>query len=90
MRRLLHAHPNVEIVGEASSLVEAERSIAELELHAVFVDIELGDGNGMEIWNRLAEKPQVVFVTGRRRSAGAPCFPIPCGHRIRSLATGQK
>lgn len=69
LRRLLQAHGNVEVIGEAGSLTEAENALAELKPNAVFMDIELGDGNGMDMWNRLAAKPMVVFVTAHASHA---------------------
>jgi two-component system LytT family response regulator len=61
--RLLKAHEDIEVVGEASSHAEATAIIATLEPDAVFMDIELGDGDGMELWADLTHRPFVIFVT---------------------------
>ena len=63
MQRLLQAHPELEIVGVAASLAEAQHSIATAKPDAVFLDIELGDGSGMAFWAGLAQRPDVVFTT---------------------------
>ena len=64
MRRLLAAHPNVEIVGEAETLDEAVAAIERTEPQLVFLDIELGNrGDGFDLLARLARPPLIVFVT---------------------------
>ena len=44
MRRLLAAHPDVEILGEADSTETARAHIASLQPDLIFLDIELGGG----------------------------------------------
>lgn len=64
MRRLLAAHPTVEIVGEAETLDEAIAAIERTEPQLVFLDIELGNrGDGFDLLARLARPPLIVFVT---------------------------
>jgi two-component system LytT family response regulator len=64
MRRLLAAHPEVEIVGEASSIEEAVASIRQSQPELVFLDIELGgDSDGFDLLSKLERPPVVVFVT---------------------------
>ena len=64
MRRLLAAHPEVEIAGEAESLSEALAAIARTEPELVFLDIELGGGeDGFDLLATLKRPPMVVFVT---------------------------
>jgi two-component system LytT family response regulator len=63
MRRLLAAHPTVEIVGEADSVGEATRAIARLQPQLVFLDIELGGNDGFDLLAGLERPPIVVFVT---------------------------
>jgi two-component system, LytTR family, response regulator len=63
MRRLLAAHPIVEIVGEAESLDEAINAIERTQPQLLFLDIELGGGDGFDLLAALARPPIVVFVT---------------------------
>jgi two-component system LytT family response regulator len=62
MRRLLAAHP-VEIVGEADSVPSALQAIERTRPQAVFLDIELGGGDGFDVLAALEQPPVVVFVT---------------------------
>lgn len=62
MRRLLAAHP-VEIVGEAESVASALEAIERTRPQALFLDIELGGGDGFELLAALERPPVVVFVT---------------------------
>ena len=63
LKRLLTPHRLVDVVGEASSHGEAVRLIDELRPDAAFMDIELGDGDGLDLWSCLLHPPLVVFVT---------------------------
>lgn len=64
MRRLLAAHPDVEIVGEADSNESARAHIIGLRPDLVFLDIELGGGgDGFDLLDSLERPPIVVFVT---------------------------
>lgn len=63
MRRLLAAHPEVEIVGEAEGVSDALREIERTRPQLVFLDIELGGADGFDLLARLETPPVVVFVT---------------------------
>ena len=63
LRRLLAAHPDVEIVGEADTLSRARAALEELHPDLVFLDIELdGSGDGFDLLQGLEKRPIVVFV----------------------------
>jgi two-component system LytT family response regulator len=62
MRRLLAVHP-VEIVGEADSVSSALQAIERTRPQALFLDIELGGGDGFDVLAALERPPVVVFVT---------------------------
>lgn len=63
MRRLLAAHPTVEIVGEADGAQQAITAIERTQPQLVFLDIELGSGDGFDLLAALDRPPIVVFVT---------------------------
>jgi len=63
LRRLLAAHSEVEIVGEARGGEEALVLIAKLAPDLIFLDIQMPGMNGFELLERLEDLPQVVFTT---------------------------
>jgi two-component system, LytTR family, response regulator len=63
LRRLLANHPEVEIVGEAESVAAALQAIEQTEPQLVFLDIELGSGDGFDLLAALESPPIIVFVT---------------------------
>jgi two-component system LytT family response regulator len=63
LRRMLAAHPEVEVVGEAGSAAEAERAVAELAPEVVFLDIQMPQRTGFQLLEALEDLPQVVFTT---------------------------
>jgi len=63
LRRLLAAHPEVEVVGEAGSAKEAERAIETLAPDLLFLDIQMPQSTGFQLLESLEDAPQVVFTT---------------------------
>lgn len=63
IRRLLSAHPNVEIAGEAESIPEAMEMILRTQPALLFLDIELDGGDGFDLLETLEHAPKVVFIT---------------------------
>jgi len=67
LRRLLAAHPEIEIIGEARDGLEAVRKIEDLKPTLLFLDIEMPGLTGFEVLRSLPENipmPLVVFITG--------------------------
>ena len=63
LRRLLAAHPEIEVVGEAASAADAERAIAALAPALVFLDIQMPQRTGFQLLESLEDAPHVVFTT---------------------------
>lgn len=56
--------PNVSIMGNASSANEGIQLIAETKPDLVFLDVEMPQGNGFEMLNRIPERNfDVIFIT---------------------------
>jgi DNA-binding LytR/AlgR family response regulator len=67
MRRLLSAHSDLVVAGEARDGIEALRKIDELRPDLLFLDIELPGLSGFELLHALPAEiapPLVIFVTG--------------------------
>jgi len=63
LRRLLAAHPEVEIAGEASDGAEALSLIEKLQPDVLFLDIQMPGMTGFDLLDRLRDVPQVIFTT---------------------------
>ena len=63
LARLLGAHPDFEIAGEAANGVEALERIEELRPEVVFLDIEMPGLSGFDVLAQLANAPLIVFAT---------------------------
>ncbi|HLH05201.1 MAG TPA: LytTR family DNA-binding domain-containing protein [Bryobacteraceae bacterium] len=63
LRRLLNAHPNIEIAGEARTGEEALQLIPRIAPDVLFLDIRMPGMSGFEVLERLDEVPQVIFTT---------------------------
>lgn len=56
--------PEVEIIGEAESVLSGINSIKKLKPDLVFLDIKMPDGTGFDLLNRLDSKPfALIFLT---------------------------
>lgn len=67
LTRLLKAHPELHIAGEASNGLEALERIEQLRPDLVFMDIQMPGLDGFGVLRSLPDdtpKPLVVFVTG--------------------------
>lgn len=63
LRRLLAAHPEVEIVGEAVNAADGVQQIAALKPDLVFLDVQMPGGSGFDMLAALEEPPEVIFTT---------------------------
>jgi len=67
LARMLAAHPDIEILGEARDGLEAVQKIEELRPDLLFLDIEMPGLTGFEVLRAVRDAiplPLVVFVTG--------------------------
>lgn len=69
LRRLLAAHPDVAIVGEAADAEAAEALIAALRPDLLFLDVQMPGGSGFDLLERLDAAPLVLFTTAYDRYA---------------------
>lgn len=63
LRRLLQAHPTVQIVGEAMDVEEADALLASMRADVVFLDMDMPGESGMVLARRLPDHLRVVFCT---------------------------
>jgi two-component system LytT family response regulator len=69
LRRMLAAHPDVEIVGEAVNAADGLQQIAALRPELVFLDVQMPGGSGFDMLAALDEAPEVIFTTAFDRYA---------------------
>ncbi|MYM65245.1 response regulator [Pseudoduganella sp. FT55W] len=63
LRRLLAAHPEVEIVGEAVNAADGVQQILALKPDLIFLDVQMPGGSGFDMLAALEEAPEVIFTT---------------------------
>jgi two-component system, LytTR family, response regulator len=63
LRTLLAAHAEVEVVGEAEDVDSAVAACGELAPDLLLLDIQLPQGSGFDVLERLLAPPAVVFCT---------------------------
>ena len=64
MRRLLRAHPEIEIVGEAEDGEEGLRLIEELAPEVLFLDVQMPGMTGFDLLEKIdRDLPEVIFTT---------------------------
>jgi two-component system, LytTR family, response regulator len=63
LKRLLSAHPDIEIVGEANTGKQALELIPQLAPDVIFLDVQMPGMSGFELLERLDDMPQVIFTT---------------------------
>lgn len=63
MRRLLSAHDDVEVVGEADSASAALNQLKTIAADLVLLDVEMPGGSGFDVVTQLSGAADVIFVT---------------------------
>jgi two-component system, LytTR family, response regulator len=63
LKRLLLAHPDIEVVGEANTGEQALGLIPRLAPDVIFLDVQMPGMTGFELLERLDDVPQVIFTT---------------------------
>jgi len=63
LRRLLGAHADVAIVGEAANADEAEARLSEMPVDVLFLDVQMPEASGFDLLERLETLPLVIFTT---------------------------
>ena len=63
MKRLLRAHSEVCVVGEAAHADEAQEVLAETAPDLMLLDVQMPEASGFDLLERLDAVPEVVFVT---------------------------
>ena len=63
LKRLLAAHNQIEIIGEASHVAEAIEVIERLKPDLIFLDIQMPGGSGFDLLSALDLAPDVIFTT---------------------------
>lgn len=69
LRRMLQAHPEVQVVGEASTLAEAAELVQRETIDVVFLDLQLHQEQGLTLAPLLPPQVRVVCVTAHDRYA---------------------
>jgi two-component system LytT family response regulator len=69
MRKLLAAHPAIEVVGVAGNVAEARALLETKPPDVVFLDVEMPGSSGFDLLKNVPDATQVVFVTAREKYA---------------------
>lgn len=63
LKRLLAAHSEIQIVGEAVNADDAKAKINELNPDLIFLDIQMPGKSGFDLLQELDSVPKVIFTT---------------------------
>jgi len=63
LRRLLKAHPQLDVVGEAATMAEGIALVEQRRPDLLLLDIQMPEGNGFDLLAALDAPPMVIFTT---------------------------
>ncbi|AXA91804.1 LytTR family DNA-binding domain-containing protein [Massilia sp. YMA4] len=69
LRRLLAAHPEVTIAGEAVNAAQAIEQVAQLRPDVLLLDVQMPGASGFDLLQALDDPPEVIFTTAFDRYA---------------------
>jgi len=63
LRKKLENYPEIEVIGEGSNIPSAIKGIENLNPEILFLDIQLSDGTGFDLINKIDYNGKIIFVT---------------------------
>lgn len=69
LRRLLAAHVEISVIGEAGRIAEAEALLLRANYDLVLLDVELRGGNGFDLLPHVRAGARIIFVTAHSQYA---------------------
>jgi two-component system, LytTR family, response regulator len=63
LTKKLRNFSEIDIVGEASGIASAVKAIEALKPDLLFLDIQLSDGNGFDLLDKIDYRGKIIFVT---------------------------
>ncbi len=69
LRKLLLAHPEIEVIGESNSVNSTVAFARQENPDVIFLDIQMPPGCGFDVLPLLAPLPKIVFVTAHDQFA---------------------
>jgi two-component system LytT family response regulator len=63
LRQMLAVHEEIEVVGEAGTIAEAKKLLADQRCHVVFLDIQLRGGTGFDLVPHIDPATHIIFIT---------------------------
>lgn len=63
LKRMLQSMKNIRVVGEASTVSEAAQLAENQHPDLVFLDLQLGDGTGIDFLSQAQAKFSLIFIT---------------------------
>lgn len=67
--KLVKNNQSLNLIADYSSVLEANNGILKHPIDLIFLDIEMPVLNGFELLDKLIDKPQIIFVTGKTEYA---------------------
>lgn len=69
LRKMLAAHPEISVVAEAGSVVEAIQLFHETRPDLIFLDVQMPKRDGFSLLPELTPVPDIIFVTAHDQHA---------------------
>lgn len=63
LRNKLAQYPEIEILGEAGNIKDAITAIRNLNPQLLFLDVQLTDGTGFDLINKIEYKGRIIFIS---------------------------
>lgn len=63
--KFIDIHPSLQLVGEYTNGVEAQRELMTRKVDLLFVDVEMPLLSGFDFLDKLTTRPLIIFITGK-------------------------
>ena len=86
LARLLSAHAEISVVGEARSVEKAVSLCVQLRPAVIFLDVNMPKQSGLELLALLKERPDIVFVTAHLDYMGEAFDVGACDYLLKPVS----
>ena len=86
LARLLSAHAEISVVGEARSVEKAISLCVQLRPAVIFLDVNMPKQSGLELLALLKERPDIVFVTAHLDYMGEAFDVGACDYLLKPVS----
>lgn len=87
--KLIKNHPSLNLIADYGSALETKTALKRYKIDLLFLDIEMPVINGFDLLDMLKDKPQVIFITGKKGYSEQAQFYSPTDFILKPVSQNR-